>query len=224
MNILLVEDEPNVSSFIRKGLEENGYRVTPAFDGETAMSLVRQNGYDLIILDVVLPHSNGFELCQYIRQRYKFNVPILMLTALNSTEDIVKGLDLGADDYMAKPFRFKELLARVKALLRRYRSDAPQTGELIYKDIVLNTRSHEVSRNGKSIELTATEFKLLQYLMEHPETVLSKTDILENVWGLQFDISTNIVEVYVNYLRRKIDRDFVEKRIHTMIGRGYVLK
>ena len=224
MNLLLIEDEPNVSSFIKKGLEENGYRVMQAFDGETAISLARRGGFDFVILDVILPHANGFEICSILRRDLKVHAPILMLTALNSTEDIVKGLDLGADDYLSKPFRFNELLARIRALTRRYKQDIPQPDQLEYKDLRIDLKSQDVSRQGSAIELTATEYKLLRYFMENSETVLSKTNILENVWGLDFDISTNIVEVYVNYLRRKIDRGFEEKRIHTMIGRGYMLR
>jgi len=224
MNVLLIEDEPNVSSFIKKGLEENGYRVMQAFDGETALSLARKGGFEFVILDVILPHANGFEVCTKLRQELKLTMPILMLTALNTTEDIVKGLDIGADDYLAKPFRFNELLARIRALTRRYQQDLPQSELLQYKDLSLNLKSHDVFRQQKAVELTSTEFKLLRYFMDNRETVLSKTSILENVWGLDFDISTNIVEVYVNYLRRKIDRDFEEKRIHTMIGRGYMLR
>jgi DNA-binding response OmpR family regulator len=222
--LLLIEDEQNVASFIQKGLREEGYEVLLAYDGSTGLELLDQHPVDLIILDVILPGTGGLEICRKIRQGDQQNVPILMLTALGSTENVVAGLDSGADDYLPKPFKFKELLARVRALLRRRgRTDQSKTN-LSIADLELNRESKTASRAGREIKLTATEYRLLEYFMKNPRKVLSRIDLLENVWDINFDMSTNVVDVYVNYLRNKMDKGFPSKLIHTVIGMGYILK
>jgi two-component system, OmpR family, copper resistance phosphate regulon response regulator CusR len=222
MNILVVEDEPNVVAFVKKGLQEQSYDVDVAYDGQTGLSLALQKEYALIVLDVILPNSNGIQVCSEIR-KYNLHVPILMLTALGTTEDVVKGLDAGADDYLTKPFKFKELLARVRALTRR--SNLTQSnGKLTIADLEVDLDTKAVTRGGKEITLTAKEFSLLEYFIRNKGKVLSRLDLLENVWELNFDLSSNVVDVYVNYLRNKIDKNFDHKLIHTVIGMGYVLK
>ncbi|HEY4650302.1 MAG TPA: response regulator transcription factor [Pontibacter sp.] len=222
MNILVVEDEPNVVAFIRKGLQEQAYEVDVAYDGATGKRLALQNNYALIILDIILPGSNGLEVCRDIRQQ-NTSVPILMLTALGTTDDIVTGLDAGADDYLPKPFKFKELLARVRALTRRSQL-GPSTNTLTVADLEMDLDSKTVRRAGKEVALTAKEFVLLEYFVRNKGRVLSRLDLLENVWELNFDVSSNVVEVYVNYLRNKIDKGYSAKLIHTVIGMGYILK
>ncbi|GGG27612.1 response regulator transcription factor [Pontibacter amylolyticus] len=222
MNILVVEDEPNVVAFVKKGLQEQSYDVDVAYDGQTGLSLALQKEYALIVLDVILPNSNGIQVCSEIR-KHNLHVPILMLTALGTTEDVVKGLDAGADDYLTKPFKFKELLARVRALTRRSNLSL-SSGKLTIADLEVDLDTKVVTRGGKEINLTAKEFSLLEYFIRNKGKVLSRLDLLENVWELNFDLSSNVVDVYVNYLRNKIDRDFDNKLIHTVIGMGYVLK
>ncbi|QCR24837.1 response regulator transcription factor [Pontibacter sp. SGAir0037] len=222
MNILVVEDEPNVVAFVKKGLQEQSYEVDVAYDGQTGLSLARQKDYSLIILDVILPNSNGIQLCSDIRKQ-NAHVPILMLTALGTTDDVVKGLDAGADDYLTKPFKFKELLARVRALKRR-KNLARASDILTLADLEVNLATKSAVRSGKEIKLTAKEFLLLEYFIRNKGKVLSRLDLLENVWGLNFDLSSSVVEVYVNYLRNKIDKSFEVKLIHTVPGTGYVFK
>lgn len=222
MNILVVEDEPNVVAFIRKGLQEQAYDVDVAYDGETGRSLALQKDYTLIILDIILPGSNGLDVCRHIRKRNS-GVPILMLTALGTTDDIITVLDAGADDYLIKPFKFKELLARIRALTRRNQLSY-QSGILRIADLEVNLDSKEVKRGAKEITLTAKEFSLLAYFMRNKGKVLSRLDLLENVWELNFDLSSNVVEVYINYLRNKIDKEHSHKLIRTVIGMGYVMK
>jgi two-component system, OmpR family, copper resistance phosphate regulon response regulator CusR len=221
MKILLIEDEERIASFIRKGLEENGIQVTQAFDGDTGLSLARNEMYDVILLDVIMPGMNGFDLCRKIRAEEITRTPILMLTALSTTDDIVEGLSLGADDYLAKPFKFKELLARVHALARRknYVSKV-----LKVADLELHAESKEVHRDSKYIELTTREFRLLEFLLINKNRVVSRADILENVWDINHDLGTNVVEVYINYLRKKIDYGFSTPLIKTVIGMGYIIK
>lgn len=221
--ILIVEDEVNVSSFIKKGLEEEGFAVDVAFDGAMGLSLACTREYDAIILDVVLPQMNGLEVCERYRKKVGFAVPILMLTALGTTDDIVKGLEIGADDYLVKPFRFKELLARINVMLRR-KSSGYTSKILEFADLKLDTDSKTVTRAGEPILLTTKEFRLLEFFMQNPGRVISRTTILENVWDANVDFNTNIVDVYVNYLRNKIDKKYNEKLFHTVIGMGYVLK
>jgi DNA-binding response OmpR family regulator len=223
-NILLIEDEQNVSSFIKKGLEEENFSVYVVYDGQTGLEVLYQNLIDVIILDIILPGINGFEVCHNIRQKGYQEVPILMLTALGSTENVVRGLDMGADDYLVKPFKFKELLARVKALGRRKNLTIPVHRQIRISDLVLDLDAKMVSRAGLEIKLTSTEYRLLEYLLINQRRVVSRVDILENVWDINFDMGTNVVDVYINYLRNKIDKGFEPKLIQTVIGMGYVLK
>ncbi|MDX5348320.1 MAG: response regulator transcription factor [Hymenobacteraceae bacterium] len=222
MKILLVEDEPKVAAFLKKGLEEQGYDVTQAYDGFFGRKLALENDFDLIILDVILPNMNGLEVCREIRKQNKA-VPILMLTALDTTEDKITGLDSGADDYLVKPFEFKELLARIRALTRRV-SDVPQSEIMQIADLEMDVTRKTVTRSGVPINLTAREFTLLRYLLLNKERVVSRVDIVENVWETSFDMGSNVIDVYINFLRKKIDKGFSPKLIHTLVGMGYVIK
>lgn len=221
MRILVVEDEKKVGSFIKKGLEEENYAVDIAYDGEEGLTLAQINEYDLILLDIMLPRLDGMEVLRQIR-RNGSNVPILMLTAKDSVEDIVSGLDGGSDDYLTKPFSFDELVARVRALLRRKAKE--KTDLLTVGDLSLSTSTHRVKRGGRKIELTAKEYALLEYFMRNPNRVLTRVFITEHVWDYHFDPSTNVIDVYVNYLRKKIDQGFEKKLIHTIRGSGYIMK
>jgi len=222
MKILVVEDEPKVSSFIKKGLEEQAYEVDVAYDGFFGKKLALENEYDLVILDVILPQQNGLEVCRAIRQ-HKPTVAILMLTALGSTDDKIVGLDSGADDYLVKPFVFKELLARIRALTRRS-YEVPNNEVLKIADLELNLSKKTVTRSNVPINLTAREFALLHYLLRNKERVVSRVDIIEQVWETSFDTGSNVIDVYINFLRKKIDKDFNPKLIHTLVGMGYVMK
>lgn len=220
MKILLIEDEPQVVEFLKKGLTEKGYEVEFAYDGYTGERLVSKGSFDLIILDVILPHLNGYELCRIIRDK-GLNVPVLMLTALSATDDKVSGFDAGADDYLVKPFEFEELLARIKALTRRS-SGVIQTSKVMkIADLTLNLNRKSVIRGEKNIELTGKEFELLELLVRNAGKVLSRAEIAEKIWDIRFDTGTNVVDVYISILRKKIDRDFDQKLIHTRIGLGY---
>lgn len=223
MNILLIEDEPKTLQYIKKGLEENEYLVDTAEDGKTGKHLALRNHYHLIITDVIMPGLDGRALCMELRQS-KIQTPILMLTALSSTEEIVVGLDSGADDYLSKPFEFKELLARIRSLTKRRRFGAGGESLLIIADLVMDVELRTVKRGDKPIELTAKEFGLLEYFLRNQGKVIHRAELAKNVWNVDFDTGTNMVEVYVNYLRKKIDRDFEKKLIHTQFGMGYVLK
>lgn len=223
MEILLIEDEPKTLHSLRQGLEENGYTVSFAFDGTTGLQMARKGNFGMIISDIIMPGINGLDLCRQLRTE-GIQIPVLMLTALGATDDVVTGLDAGADDYLVKPFEFRELLARVRALAKRSRPEQPASAIIRYADLELNTETREVSRQGKAIELTPREFALLHYLLQHPGRVFSKAEIAANVWDVDFDTGTNVVEVYVNYLRKKIDRQFDSKLIHTRPGMGYFLK
>ncbi len=223
MKILLIEDEPSVSSFIKRGLEEHGFEVQQAFDGDTGFRLARQGLFGLIILDLILPHKNGMEVCRELREEGHKDVPILMLTALSTTSDLVAGLEAGADDYLRKPFKFQELLARIQALSRR-RQIMPNNRKLRVANLEMDLDGKTVTRNGKEITLTAKEFNLLEYFIRNKGRVISRNTILEQVWELDFDTGTNVVDVYVNYLRKKVDKGFSPKLIHTVIGMGYVVK
>lgn len=220
MRILVIEDEKKVASFIKKGLEEEHYAVDMAFDGETGLYMVETNDYDLVVLDLMIPKIDGMEVLRRIRTN-KNNVPILVLTAKDSTEDIVRGLDAGCDDYLTKPFEFKIFLARVRALLRREKMDKEPI--LRVADLTLHPVTHKVMRGGKEIELTSKEYALLDYFMRNPNRVLTRTMISEHVWDYHFDSMTNVIDVYVNYLRKKIDKGFEKKLIHTIRGVGYIL-
>jgi DNA-binding response OmpR family regulator len=222
MNILLVEDEQRVAEFIKKGLKEQLYNVMVAYDGLLGEKLALENEFDLIIIDLILPGRNGLELCKIIR-KYKIDLPILMLTALGTITDKVTGLEAGADDYLVKPFHFEELLARIKALSRRRLLISPG---VVYKiaDLEVDSYKKTVLRAGKSIDLTAKEFSLLELLITNKNRVLSRTYIAEAIWGINYDRGTNLIDVYINYLRTKIDKGFNSSLIHTVIGMGYVLK
>jgi len=228
MKVLLVEDEVNVASFIQRGLSEAGYEVAVAMDGNTGFALASEHQFAVILLDIMLPGISGLEVCSKLRQMQKMT-PVLMLTALGSTENVVTGLDPGADDYLVKPFEFKELLARIKALTKRafIQSQAIEnipSNILSVADLQLDLDRKVAIRGTKVISLTAKEFSLLEYLMRNKGRVLSKPDIAERVWEVTFDTGTNVVEVYVNILRKKIDNDFPNKLIHTRVGMGYVIQ
>lgn len=222
MHILLVEDEPKVAEFIRKGLAEQSHEVDLESDGLSGEALALERDYDLLILDVVLPSKNGLEICKTVRTR-KPDVPILMLTALGTIHDKVTGFESGADDYLVKPFHFDELLARIKALGRRRVSAAPGTTRRV-GDLEIDIYQKKAWRSGKEISLTAKEFALLDLLVQNKDNVLSRAFIAEAVWGIDFDRRTNLIDVYINYLREKIDKGFHSPLIHTVIGMGYVLK
>ncbi len=224
MKVLLVEDETSVSSFLIRGLSEQNIEVDLATDGLEGKIKVRKSNYDLIILDVMLPRLNGLELCQDIRKNNK-SVPILMLTAMGTLDDKVKGLELGADDYLVKPFHFKELMARIQALTRLNRLNSESKLPLFKAgNLSLDPNSQRVSISNKEIILTAKEYSLLEFFLQHPDRILSRIEIAEYVWGNHFDTGTNIVDVYVNYLRNKIEKGNSEKWIFTSIGRGYMFK
>jgi heavy metal response regulator len=221
MRILVVEDEKKVSSFIKRGLEEEKYEVDTAGDGEEGMKMALGKPYDLIVLDWMLPKKDGLTMVKELREK-KTMTPVLMLTAKDSLEDIIAGLDSGSDDYLTKPFAFAELLARVRALLRR--SEMDKGAELRFGDLRLDPVSHKVWRKDKEIDLTAKEYGLLEYFMRNANQVLTRTMIADHVWDYTFDTFTNIIDVYVNYLRKKIDRDADKKLIHTVRGVGYIFK
>jgi len=220
MRILLVEDEKNVAAFIKKGLEEETYTVNVAEDGPEGLLMATSADFDLIILDIMLPGMNGIEVCKTLRAK-GINKPILMLTAVDSVERKVEGLESGADDYLVKPFAFTELLARIKALLRR----APDiVSELALSDLRIDLLSRRVYRGNKEVVLTLKEFSLLEYLLRNKHRVLSRTQIIENVWGYDFSPGTNIVDVHIKSLREKVDAGFESKLIHTVRGIGYIMK
>lgn len=221
MRILVVEDERRIAAFIKRGLEEEHYAVDVAYDGEKALDWADVVDYDLIVLDVLLPKKDGIQVCRELRTRGN-KVPILMLTARDTIEDRVRGLDSGADDYLVKPFAFQELLARIRALLRR--QGEVKITRLQVGDLVLDTVTHRATRAGRMIELTAREYALLEFLMRHPRQVLSRTQIAEHVWNYDFFSTSNVVDVYIRYLRRKIDEGFDVKLIKTVRGAGYKIE
>lgn len=221
MRILIVEDEKKVAGFIKKGLEEETYAVDVAYDGEEGFHLAEMNQYDMIILDLMLPKMDGLEVLTRLRNK-KVSTPILLLTAKDAVDDKVTGLNKGADDYLTKPFAFSELLARIRSLLRRGQSET-QT-ELKVGDLTLDMVSHKVSRNGEEIELTGKEYSLLEYFMRNEGKVLTRTMIAEHVWDYNFDTFTNVIDVYVNHLRKKIDKKYPAKLLHTLRGVGYVMR
>ena len=222
--ILLVEDEKNVASFVKKGLEEEDFSVTVADDGAAGWNLAKSERYDLVILDRMLPGMDGMEGCNRIREKYCYELPVIMLTALGSTDDVIAGLNEGANDYITKPFHLRELIARVRALFRR--NEAGENNRLLYRlaDLELNDDTKSVTRAGEPITLTSKEYHLLLYFLKNVRRVLSREQIFENVWNMEFDQETNTVDVYINYLRNKIDKKYAPKLIHTVIGMGYVMK
>ena len=223
-SILIVEDEKRLADLLKAGLEEQGYLVDIAYDGYIGKSLVIRNNYDLVILDINLPLINGYDLCKDIRA-YNNEIPIIMLTAMSSADNKLAGFDVGADDYILKPFDFKELLARVKVFLRRSSATEKTEDNLIkIDDLEINISKKIVFRSGVQIELTAKEYILLEFLAKNKGVVISRIEIAEKIWNLNFDTGTNYIDVYINYLRKKIDKDSSNKLIHTRVGLGYVLK
>src|ERR1700754_869559 len=229
--ILVIEDEPAVASVIRKALTEESYEVSVAMDGESAWDHINRFEYGLFIMDLMIPGGNGIDLTRRIRKQ-GIHTPLLMLTALGSVDNVVTGLDAGADDYLAKPFKIAELLARVRSLLRRQTisptpsaiSGVPPPNPLVFADVTLNLDEKVATRNDRTIDLTATEFRLLEYLMRNPRKVLSRMDILEKVWGYDFNLNTKTVDVYINYLRKKLEDTETSRIIQTVVGMGYILK
>lgn len=221
--ILLVEDEPKVAAFIQKGLQTQFYAVELAKDGREGKNLFNNQSYELVILDVNLPYISGIELCEHIRRKDP-TIPIIMLTALGTTGDKLTDFEAGADDYLVKPFEFLELLARVKALLKRAVKPVEDDTLLQVADLELDLREKVARRGGQAVELTAREYALLEYLMRNQGRVVSRLDLAEHVWDINFDTGTNIIDVYVNYLRKKVDKDADTKLIHTVVGMGYMLK
>ena len=227
ISILLIEDEPDVVDFVKKGLGEESFEVSVALNGVDGLQMALNNPYDIILLDIMIPEKNGIEVCKEIRG-YGTQTPILFLTALNTPDNIALGLNSGADDYLVKPFKFNELIARTRAILRRLNQEKmgaqkPKVKYLI-SNLVLDDDAKQVTRNGKEIALTATEYRLLFTLLKNKGKVLSRMDLLENAWDINFNVGTNVVDVYINYLRKKIDTDFEPKLIHTAVGMGYILK
>ncbi|MFC3559671.1 response regulator transcription factor [Pedobacter jamesrossensis] len=223
MNLLIVEDEPSIISVVSRGLTDEGFTVSIAPDGLIGKQMALENNFDLIMLDIMLPGINGLELCKIIKEQ-KPNTPIIMLTALGTTENVVNGLDNGADDYLIKPFKFAELFARIRTLLRRYSGVATLDQIINIADLQVNLSAKTVKRNNQEIILTATEYRLLEFMAKNKSKILSRIDILESVWDIDFNLGTNVVDVYVNYLRKKIDKNSDQKLIHTAVGLGYVLK
>lgn len=222
--ILLIEDTPDLVSIIVRGLAAENIEVSVAGDGLTGLEMALKYDFDLVILDLMLPGMNGIQVCKEIRLK-NHSLPVLMLTALGSTENVVTGLESGADDYLIKPFNFVELVARIKTLLRRSKGHVNAVSDtLSIADLQVNTSSKMVSRSGQPIQLTATEYRLLEYLLKNQNKVLSRVQILENVWDIDFNMGTNVVDVYVNYLRKKIDAIGSARLIHTVFGMGYIMK
>ncbi len=224
IRILLVEDEPRIADTLRFGLEENGYEVSVAYDGQIGWRMFQNGEFSVVVLDINLPGLNGFELCKLVRAA-NAQIPIIMLTALSTLDDKIEGYDAGADDYIIKPFEFRELLMKIRVLLRRTTdSNIPMGNLLRAGDLVMNLDTKEVHRNDQPISLTAKEFQLLEYLMRNKNRVVSRADIAINVWDVDFDTNTNIIDVYINYVRNKVDKPFEDKLIHTQVGMGYMLK
>ncbi len=223
LRVLIVEDEQKVASFLKKGLEENHYEADVAYDGHIGKLLANRHSYDIMLLDVILPGMNGFDLCREIKAQQP-QTPVLLLSALGATDDKLTGFDSGTDDYLVKPFEFKELLARIHALTRRSHKEVKQRHVLSVADLELDLQEKVARRGGDTIHLTAKEFSLLEYFMHNNGRVISRTDIAEKVWNINFDTGTNVVDVYVNLLRKKIDKNYSLKLIHTRIGMGYIFK
>lgn len=223
MKILVVEDEPKVADFIKQGLEEENYEVDVASDGRTGQDKALRGKYDLIVLDVNLPYISGFEVCKNLREK-DIKSAIIMLTALGTTDDKIMGFDSGVDDYLVKPFEFRELLARIKAISKRASAAESHVKTLEIADLVMNLEEKTVVRAGQKILLTAKEFGLLEYFIKNRGKVVSRMDIAADVWDIHFDTGTNVIDVYVNFLRKKVDKDFPQQLIHTKVGMGYIMK
>ena len=227
ISILLIEDELDVVNFVKKGLGEESFEVSVALNGVDGIEMASNNQYDIILLDIMIPEKNGIEVCKEIRLK-GIQTPILFLTALNTPDNIALGLNSGADDYLVKPFKFNELIARIKAILRRLNLEKKGTqvsnAKYFLSNMVFDDDAKKVSRNGKEISLTPTEYRLLFTLLKNKGKVLSRIELLENAWDISFNLGTNVVDVYINYLRKKIDTDFEPKLIHTVVGMGYILK
>ncbi len=224
VRILLVEDEKKIADTLARGLSELNYHVVVAYDGKIGLRLFESGNFNLVITDLNLPGINGYELTKAIRNK-NLHIPVIMLTALSAMDDKIEGFDSGADDYLVKPFEFKELVVRIRALLKRTLNQLLPSGHVLkVGDLELNVDSKEVKRDGQEISLTAKEFQLLEYFMRNRNRVVSRADIAVNVWDLDFDTKTNVIDVYVNFLRRKIDKDFETKLIHTHVGMGYIMK
>ena len=223
INILIIEDEKKIADTLRYGLNENGYNADVAYDGLLGLRMFNGHSYNLLIVDINLPGMNGYDLCKAVRSRDE-SIPIIMLTAMSSLPDKVEGYNAGTDDYLTKPFEFKELLLKIRVLLKRMHLHVPVGTILKAADLEMNLDSKEVKRQGKNISLTAKEFQLLEYLLRNKNRVLSRADIAVNVWEVDFDTNTNVIDVYINYVRNKIDKGFTQKLIQTQVGMGYVLK
>ncbi|TVQ11087.1 MAG: DNA-binding response regulator [Bacteroidetes bacterium] len=224
MEILIIEDDHRLANIIKRGLEENQFTTAVAYDGEMGQKLALSKDYALIISDIILPGINGLELCRRIRA-FKPHIPILMLTALGTTDDKVEGFDAGADDYLVKPFELRELLARIRALLKRAGNATAETSHVLsYADLTIDTHSKKAFRSNEEIKLTPKEFKLLEFMVRNPQRVLSRDEIAEKVWDTHFDTGTNFIDVYINYLRKKVDKPFDRKLIHTRTGMGFVME
>ncbi len=223
MRILLIEDEPKTVQSLKMSLEENGFEADIAYDGDLGSTLARKNSYDVIVSDIILPHKNGYEIVKELRSN-GCATPIILLTALSSLDEKLRGFDAGADDYLVKPFELKELIARIKVATRRTNGVQISYKKMQFEDLELNLDSKTVTRGGKQIILTAREFGLLECLMKNQGRVLSKEELLDKVWNMDADVTTNVVEVFMNLLRRKIDKDYPQKLIYTIYGMGYVMK
>jgi DNA-binding response OmpR family regulator len=224
LSILLVDDEPRIANTLSFGLTENGYGVAVAYDGKIGYRMFRKGHFDLLVLDINLPGMNGYELCKRIRAE-DTNIPIIMLTALSTIDDKIEGYDAGADDYILKPFEFRELMMKIRVLLRRRSDTAQPAGDILRAgDLIMNVDTREVKRGEKTISLTSKESQLLEYLLRNKNRVVSRADIAINVWDIDFDTNTNIIDVYINYVRNKVDKPFPEKLIHTQVGLGYTLR
>ena len=221
--ILLVEDEQRIADTLRMGLAENGYKIEVAYDGKLGYKLFQSYPFNLVVLDINLPGIDGYELCKLIRKT-NADIPVIMLTALGALDDKIEGYDAGADDYVIKPFEFRELLMKIRVLLRRAGNHQPVGNILTASDLQMNLDTREISRNGELINLTAKEFQLLEYLLRNKNRVVSRADIAINVWDIDFDTNTNIIDVYINYVRNKVDKPFDKKLIQTQVGMGYILK
>ncbi|HXB06257.1 MAG TPA: response regulator transcription factor [Puia sp.] len=222
--ILIVEDERKIADTLKMGLAENGFDVEVAYDGKIGYQLITSYAYDLVILDINLPGMNGYELCKAIRYRYPVTL-VIMLTSMSSLDDKIEGYDAGADDYLVKPFEFRELLLKIRALLKRTPGQAEPVGNYLKAaDLEMNLDNKEVHRAGKRIKLTAKEFQLLEYLLRNKNRVVSRADLAINVWDVDFNTNTNVIDVYISYVRNKVDKDFEHKLIQTHVGMGYILK